>query len=69
MVEAGLPGQAEEKLAARPAEHQRLPRLDQHAVEKELRAEIRQHLLHHVVFARRNAAGEQQQIRSRGRAR
>ena len=52
----------EESFRAALAEDQRLARLDQHAVEIEFRAEVRQHLLHDVVFARRDAAREQQQV-------
>ena len=58
--------QPEEELAARPPEYQRLAGLNQHAVEKEFRAEARQHALDDVVLARRDAAGKQQQVGVQG---
>src|ERR1022692_3491828 len=57
-----IAGEAEEELAARFAEYQRLAGLNQDAVEEELRAQILQHGLDDVVLTRRDAAGEQQQI-------
>ena len=57
-----VPRQAEEGSLARAAEDQRLAGLDEHAVEKELGAQAGEHWLDDVVFARGDAAGEQQQV-------
>ncbi len=54
--------QTEEKFPPRASEHQRLAGLNQHAVEIELRAELPEDRLDHVVFAGGDAAGEQKQI-------
>ena len=61
----GISRQAEEEFASGGSEHQRLPGLNQHAVEEEFRAQIGQHTLDDIVLARRYAAREQQQIMRR----
>ena len=62
MVEDGFPGSPKKNLPARPAEHQRLSRLNQYAVKIELRSEPGQHTLDDIVLAGRDAARDQQQI-------
>ena len=57
-----IAGQSEEKLAARLAEHQRRTGLDGDAVEIELGAEIAQDIFHQVVLARRDSAGNEQEV-------
>src|SRR5436305_7066127 len=59
----GISRQPEKELALRASEDQRLARLDLYAVEKEFRAESGEHGFHQVIFAGRDAAREQQQIR------
>ena len=63
MVDDGLPGQAEEELAARTAEDQRLAGLNQDAIEKEFGPQSGEDALDDIVLARRDTAGKQQQIR------
>ena len=58
----GIAGQPEKELSAGASENQRLSRLDQHAVEIEFGAEFGEDFFHHIVLARRHAAGEQQQV-------
>src|SRR5208337_5186711 len=57
-----IPRQAEEKLTSGAPEYRGFPRPQRHALEIELGAELRQHLLHQVVLARRHTAAQEQQV-------
>ena len=58
----GVARQSEEELPAGLAEDQRLPGLNQYAIEIEFRAAVGEGRFHEVVLSRRYAAGEQQQV-------
>ena len=54
-----IAGQPEEERSARRSENERLPGLDENAVEIELRAKVGEYAFDDVVLAGRDATGEQ----------